>query len=78
MEIMSSQDLLSHFYSRLCVKNDMFIMSSVKNSHLPSLPVQIHPGIVRLMQGREPFDNSMDGMDMEVMKGFTWETIISR
>lgn len=30
------------------------------------------------MQGREPFDNSMDGMDMEVMKGFTWETIISR
>ena len=39
---------------------------------------QIHPGIVRLMQGREPFDTSMDGMDMEVMKGFTWESIIAR
>ncbi|CAN0150637.1 unnamed protein product [Ascophyllum nodosum] len=38
----------------------------------------IHPGIIRLMQGREPFDTSMDGMDMEVMKGFTWESIISR
>eukprot|EP00903_Cladosiphon_okamuranus_P007802 g7551.t1 len=37
----------------------------------------VHPGIVRLMQGREPFDTSMDGMEMEVLKGFTWESIIA-
>ncbi|CAN0076224.1 unnamed protein product, partial [Ectocarpus fasciculatus] len=37
----------------------------------------VHPGVIRLMQGREPFDTSMDGMDMEVMKGFTWESIIA-
>lgn len=39
---------------------------------------QIDPGIIRLIQGRELFDTTMDGMETEMMKGFNWESIISR
>lgn len=56
----------------------IFSALSLSRCCLCSLARQVHPGIVRLMQGRETFDTSMDGMDMEVMKGFTWESIIAR
>lgn len=40
---------------------------------------QIHPGIIRLMQGKEPADSTTtDEPEVEAMKGFTWESIISR